>query len=324
MVRPITLENQINDLVTPVVRKIDVDVGKLLQLHPLRIEKSPEIQFEANRTNRADPQAIANQRIRRAPPRDPFDPAIPATLQQLPNDEEIFLVAHLRDDLQLLLDLVPHPGTRHRPITLPHSLARQTPEKLPRRGTIRRNKPRKLQPANRQHEFAPRRNLLRIPHHTRRDFDFPRPRKIPPPFPRMRLPRQRQSPDTLHHLVKLGVLRRRIPNLRKRGDRTQNQSAQRGIGILPMFCVSAQQPAQIPIPRCILHISQIPNPSHLHLRPHDRLDARLPRRRTKLHHPVQIRIRQSHRLHPPLHRHPHHIPWPQQRIHEAEAALHIQ
>ena len=133
MVRTVAIKNQINHLVAPVVREIDVDIRQLLQLHPLRIEEAPEIQLEAHRTHRTDPEAVANQGICRASPRNPLDPALAATLQQFPHYEEVFLVTHLGDDAQFLFDLPPHAGRRHRTVTSPHPLSGQASEKLARR-----------------------------------------------------------------------------------------------------------------------------------------------------------------------------------------------
>ena len=133
MARSVAIENQIHHLVTTVVREIDVNIRQLLQLHPLRIEEAPEIQLEAHRTDRADPETVANQRICRASPRNPLDPALAATLQQFPNNEEVFLVPHLGDDAQFFLHLPPHAGRRHRTVTSPHPLSGQASEKLARR-----------------------------------------------------------------------------------------------------------------------------------------------------------------------------------------------
>ena len=318
MVRPVSGKNNIHHLVPSVMGKIKVNIRQLLQIHPFRIEKAPEVQFKPHRTHRADPKAITDQRIRRAAPRDPFNPALPAKLEQIPDDQKIFLIAHLADDAQFLFHLTPYSAGRRRPVTLLHPLAGQTGQKLPRQRSIRRRKPRKLQSAGRQDKLAPFGHLLRIPHHPRRRLHLPPPRKIPQPLSPLHLPRQGQIPDTLHDLIKFLLPRRRIPHLRKRRDRPQDQSLQH-ILIRP-----TEQTAQMPVTRGILDIGQIPHPPHLYLRPHDRLDPRFLRRGTKLHRPVQIRIGHRHRLYPPLPRQTHNVPRPEQRIHKAEATFHIQ
>ena len=99
----IFLEDQLHHVVFEVVRKINVNVRQLVQRHPLLVEKATEIKVEANRANAADAQAIANQAVRRAASRDPFDAAPPAFLQKIPGDEKIFLVTDFADDAQFLL-----------------------------------------------------------------------------------------------------------------------------------------------------------------------------------------------------------------------------
>gem|GEM_PF-3983803 len=43
MVRPVSGKDNIHHLVPPVMGKIQVDIRQLLQLHPFRIEKAPEV-----------------------------------------------------------------------------------------------------------------------------------------------------------------------------------------------------------------------------------------------------------------------------------------
>ena len=98
-------EKQFDDLVFPVVREIHVDVGQLVQRHAIAVEKPLKIQFEADRTNIADPEAIAHERVRRAAARDPLDSRTVAVLEQVPNREKIFRVADLRDDREFGFEL---------------------------------------------------------------------------------------------------------------------------------------------------------------------------------------------------------------------------
>src|SRR5271155_2559352 len=59
MVTAIFLEDELHHVVFEVVREINVNVGELVQGHPLFVEEATEIKIEANRTDAADAQAIA-------------------------------------------------------------------------------------------------------------------------------------------------------------------------------------------------------------------------------------------------------------------------
>ena len=103
--RAVLLEDQVNDVVFAVVRKINVNVGQLVQLHPLLVQETSKIKIKPDRADLADAQTIADQRVGGAATRDPVNPAPPALLQQVPNHQEIFLVTDLGNDGQLLFDL---------------------------------------------------------------------------------------------------------------------------------------------------------------------------------------------------------------------------
>ena len=74
----VLLEDELHHVVFAVVGEINVDVGQLVESHPLLVEEAPEIEAEADRTHVGNPEAIADQRIRRAAARDPFDAALAA------------------------------------------------------------------------------------------------------------------------------------------------------------------------------------------------------------------------------------------------------
>ena len=99
------VEKQFDDLVFPVVREIHVDVGQLVERHAVAVEEALKIQLEADRTNIADPEAIAHERVRRAAACDPLDSLALAVLEQIPDGEEILRVADLRDDREFGLEL---------------------------------------------------------------------------------------------------------------------------------------------------------------------------------------------------------------------------
>ena len=105
MSRRVLAEKHFDDFVFPVVREVHVDVRQLVQRHAVAVEKPLEIQLEPDRADIADPEAIADERVRRAAARDPLDPRAAAVLEQVPDGEEIFRVADLRDDRELGLEL---------------------------------------------------------------------------------------------------------------------------------------------------------------------------------------------------------------------------
>ena len=88
--------------------------GSLLQRHAVLVQEAAEVEIEADGANAADVQAIAGERIGRAAARDPFDAAAAAFLQDVPHDQEIFLVADLGDDGQFLLELRSEAGVLFR------------------------------------------------------------------------------------------------------------------------------------------------------------------------------------------------------------------
>ena len=108
MLATVFREDDVHDVIFAVVGKINVNVRQLVQRHPLLVEEAPEVETEADRTNIGNSEAITNERIRRTAARDPFNALLPAILQNVPDDQEIFLVADGRDDAQLLLDLRAH------------------------------------------------------------------------------------------------------------------------------------------------------------------------------------------------------------------------
>jgi len=72
MLPPVFGENDVHDIVLAVMGKVHVDVWQLVESHALLIQKTAEIEAEADRANIGDPQAIAYERVRRAAPGDPF------------------------------------------------------------------------------------------------------------------------------------------------------------------------------------------------------------------------------------------------------------
>ena len=105
VLRAILGKDQVHHVVLPVVRKIHVDVRQLVERHAVLVEEPPEVEVKADGAHVGDAQAVADQRVRRAAPRDPLDAVPPARLQDVPDDQEVFLVAHVGDDAQLLLGL---------------------------------------------------------------------------------------------------------------------------------------------------------------------------------------------------------------------------
>ena len=132
------VEDEINHVILPVHREIDVDVRQLVQHHAVTIEKPPEIKLEPDWANVGDADAIANKAIRRASSRDPFDAAKLAIFEDVPHEQEILLVAHFRDDAQFFLDLA-EDACRDRPgpaISAMRAFDGQTTQETPGRAAI--------------------------------------------------------------------------------------------------------------------------------------------------------------------------------------------
>ena len=108
MFRPVFFENQIHHVVLAVVREINVDVRQFVQRHAFLVQKPAEIEVEADRAHVRNAEAVADQAVRRAAARDPFDAAPAAVLQKIPGDQKIILVADLGDDRQFHFNLRPH------------------------------------------------------------------------------------------------------------------------------------------------------------------------------------------------------------------------
>src|SRR5881628_1187927 len=98
MFTPVLLEDEFYHVVLKVVGEINVDVRQLVQRHALLVEEAPEVKIKPDRADAADAKAVADQTVCRAPSRDPFNPASAALLQEVPCDEEVFLVSHVTDD----------------------------------------------------------------------------------------------------------------------------------------------------------------------------------------------------------------------------------
>src|SRR6267154_6622274 len=87
------------------MRKIDINIGQFIEGHAVFIEEAAKVEVETDRTHTANLKTIAGERIGGTATRDPFDTATPALLQNVPHDEEIFLVADIDDDRQFLFKL---------------------------------------------------------------------------------------------------------------------------------------------------------------------------------------------------------------------------
>ena len=154
MFQPVPRKNQVHHVVLPVVGEVDVDVRQLVQLHPLGVQKAPEIEIEPDRADAADAKTVADQRVSGAPPGDPLDAPPPAFLEQVPHAEEVFLVADRGDDGQFLLhlqaDLLDTPG-----VAAVQPLLHQVPEEGAGRRTVRGSEHGELGSAQRQLKGAP-------------------------------------------------------------------------------------------------------------------------------------------------------------------------
>jgi hypothetical protein len=92
----VLLKDELHHVVFAVVCEINVNVRKFVEGHPFLVQETPEVKAEPDRTHVGNPQAIADERIRRAAARDPFDTTLAACLEQIPSDEEIILIPNIR------------------------------------------------------------------------------------------------------------------------------------------------------------------------------------------------------------------------------------
>src|SRR6266571_1676613 len=106
--RAVFLEDQINHVILAVVREVDVDVGELIERHALLVEEPPEVKVEADRANVTDAKAVADQAVGGGAARDPVTTTALTLLENVPHDQEIFLVTNVANDRQLLFNLLQH------------------------------------------------------------------------------------------------------------------------------------------------------------------------------------------------------------------------
>ena len=213
MFAAVFLEDEFHHVVFEVVREINVDVGQFVQRHALFVEEAAEIKVEANRTNAADAQAIANQAVRRAPACDPVDAAPPAFLQKIPGDEEVFLVTDFIDDAKFLHHLRAELAGAGA-VAFAETLEHQPPQEIAWRRTVRRREGRELRFAEGKVEVAPLGDFMCMPQPVgmlltgRRHFSgSAEMQPASAPFFGMFLPQQRQRADALHDVVFPPVIR---------------------------------------------------------------------------------------------------------------------
>ena len=130
MLAAVFLEDEFHHVVFAVVREINVDVRQFVQRHALLVQKAPEVEVEADRAHAADAEAIADQPVRRAAARDPFDAAPPAVLEEVPGDEKIFLVTDVADDAQVPPSPAAGTDPAARPVAFAQSLQHQPAQKF--------------------------------------------------------------------------------------------------------------------------------------------------------------------------------------------------
>src|SRR5689334_13350146 len=131
----ILLENQINDVVLPVMGEINVNIRQLVERHAVLVQKAAKIKLEADRANTADAEAVADQRVGGAAAGDPLDARAAAFLQNLPYHQKIFFVTNLGNDAEFLFNLT----AKLRgplPVTPLQTLQNQFPQKSGGRGAV--------------------------------------------------------------------------------------------------------------------------------------------------------------------------------------------
>jgi hypothetical protein len=57
---PIFFEDEVHHVVFSIMSEIDVDIRELVQHHAVAVEEPPEIQFEPDRANIGNAQAVTN------------------------------------------------------------------------------------------------------------------------------------------------------------------------------------------------------------------------------------------------------------------------
>ncbi len=92
----------LDDLAPAPLAEVDVDVR---QLHPLGIEESLEDEIELQRIDICDLETIGDEAAGcRSTPRADRNPLLPRVANEIPDDQEIALVAHLLDDVDLVVE----------------------------------------------------------------------------------------------------------------------------------------------------------------------------------------------------------------------------
>lgn len=110
----VTVEQELHHIVFAVVGKVDVDVRQLLQSHAVAVEEALEVELKTDGADVADAEAVADERVSGTATGDPADADCRALLKQVPDGEEILLVADLGNDGEFLAELglmLPRLGT---------------------------------------------------------------------------------------------------------------------------------------------------------------------------------------------------------------------
>jgi hypothetical protein len=106
VIGPVFLGGVADDVGPVALVEVHVDVGHLATA---RVEEALEDQLVADRIERRDAQAVGDDRAcRRSPPGPGADAPLVGEADQVPHDQEVGGKAHLVDDLQLVLDSLPH------------------------------------------------------------------------------------------------------------------------------------------------------------------------------------------------------------------------
>lgn len=105
VVGAVALEDELDDVVFAVVGEVDVDIGEFVEGHAFRVQEAAEVEFEPYGADAADTEAVAGEGIGGAAAGDPVDTPGAAILEQLPDVEEIIVVADGGDDAEFFLNL---------------------------------------------------------------------------------------------------------------------------------------------------------------------------------------------------------------------------
>ena len=161
-VRPVLPGHIVNDLASPLVCKIHVDIR---HGDALRIEKPLEDEVVLHRVEIRDMKAVGDDRPRGGSTAgSDADAVLPRIVDVIPYNKEVIDIPHLSDHAELILEPLPHPAALRGIVRVPlrHALLAETVQICPGIIPLRHVKPRQLCFAELNRHMAAVRDLLRV------------------------------------------------------------------------------------------------------------------------------------------------------------------